>query len=92
MRVPDDVAVVGFDDIEDGRWSVPTLTTIPPDKARLAQLAVDLLAEHIDRPPDGTPGAVRAPRELEAPFDLVVRESTAGQAPMRSARSTSRAE
>ena len=92
LRVPHDVAVVGVDDVEDGRWSVPTLTTIRPDKPGLAQLAVDLLAEHIDRPPDGTPGAVRAPRELEAPFDLVVRESTAGQAPMRSARSTSRAE
>jgi DNA-binding LacI/PurR family transcriptional regulator len=91
LRVPYDVAVVGVDDVEDGRWSVPTLTTIRPDKPGLAQLAVDLLAEHIDRPPDG-PGPVRAPRELEAPFDLVVRESTAGQAPMRSARSTSRAE
>ena len=92
IQVPDEVAVVGVDDIEDGRWSVPTLTTIRPDKARLAQLAVDLLAEHIDHQPDGPLGAGRAPRELEAPFDLVERESSVGQAPMRSARSTSRAE
>jgi DNA-binding LacI/PurR family transcriptional regulator len=92
LLVPHDVAVVGVDDIEDGRWSVPTLTTIRPDKARLAQLAVDLLAEHIDHQPDGRLAAGRAPRELEAPFDLVARESTEGQAPMRSARSTSRAE
>jgi len=92
LRVPHDMAVVGVDDVEDGRWSVPTLTTIRPDKPRLAQLAVELLAEHIDHLPDGTVGDGRAPRELEAPFDLVVRESTVGQAPMRSARSTSRAE
>ena len=89
VRVPDDVAVVGVDDVEDGRWSVPTLTTVRPDKSRLAQLAVGLLAERIETAPLGDG---RAPRELEAPFDLVVRESSAGQAPMRSARSTSRAE
>ena len=63
---PSDVAVVGFDDIEDGRWSVPTLTTISPDKPGLAQLAVDLLAEHIDRStPDGPQaGSAAALREL----------------------------
>jgi len=92
LRVPGDVAVVGVDDVEDGRWSVPTLTTVRPDKSRLAQLAVDLLAERIGVRPGGSPADDPAPRELAAPFDLVVRESSAGQAPMRTARSTSRAE
>ena len=41
--VPGDVAVVGFDDIEEGRYSTPTLTTVRPDKERIARLAVDLM-------------------------------------------------
>jgi DNA-binding LacI/PurR family transcriptional regulator len=72
--VPGDVAVIGFDDIEDGRFSTPTLSTIAPDAPRLAQLAVDLLAERLG---DG-PAASSSPRELRVDHRLVVRESTAG--------------
>ncbi len=72
LRVPEDVAVVGWDDVEDGRYSTPTLTTISPDKQQIAELAVDCLAERLqgDRS--------QAPREVPADFALVVRESTAG--------------
>jgi DNA-binding LacI/PurR family transcriptional regulator len=69
LRVPEDVAVVGFDDIEDGRWSVPTLTTISPDKEQLARLALDCLADRI-----ADPGA--AGRDLLAGHRLLVRQST----------------
>ena len=72
VRVPADVAVVGFDDIEDGRYSTPTLTTVRPDKKRIAELAVRLLAEQLE---EGGRGA-HAPREVVAPFDLAIREST----------------
>jgi DNA-binding LacI/PurR family transcriptional regulator len=75
VRVPDDVAVVGVDDIEDSRYATPTLSTIRPDKARIAQLAVELLADRIG---DAVTGDTRPARELEAPYDLVVRESTNG--------------
>ncbi|RKN44231.1 LacI family DNA-binding transcriptional regulator [Micromonospora endolithica] len=72
LRVPEDVAVAGFDDIEDGRFSVPTLSTVAPDKERIARLAVELLADRIDG--DRT----ASPRELPAPYRLELRESTQG--------------
>jgi len=72
VRVPEDVAVVGFDDIEDGRFSTPTLTTIAPDKDELARVAVELLASRIA-------GEPRSPsREMQVRHQLIVRESTAG--------------
>ncbi|MGH8793252.1 MAG: LacI family DNA-binding transcriptional regulator [Stackebrandtia sp.] len=73
VRVPEDVALVGFDDIEDGRFSMPTLTTVRPDKARIAHLAVDLLAQRLT----GDQGA--PPRELYAGHELAIRESTTGR-------------
>lgn len=71
-RVPGDVALVGFDDIEDGRFSTPTLTTIRPDKQQIARVAVSFLLSRIA---DGVAGP---PREVQAAYELVVRESTVG--------------
>jgi DNA-binding LacI/PurR family transcriptional regulator len=75
-RVPGDVAVVGMDDVQDGRYSVPTLTTVRPDKERLAELAVELLAERITAAQAGVGQAGGGGRRVEAPYELVVREST----------------
>ncbi|GAA3446615.1 LacI family DNA-binding transcriptional regulator [Planomonospora venezuelensis] len=71
LRVPGDIALAGLDDIEDGRYSTPTLTTVAPDKSELARIAVDLLRQRID----GRSG--RAPQEVRAGYRLMVRESTA---------------
>lgn len=72
VRVPEDVAVVAVDDIEEGRYSTPSLTSIAPDKARIAHLAVELLVGRIT-------GARTGPGELvEVGYRLEVRESTAG--------------
>jgi DNA-binding LacI/PurR family transcriptional regulator len=72
-RVPEDVAIVGFDDIEDGRFSTPSLTTIRPDKQEIARLAVSFLLSRMSE------DAGHAPREVQADYELVVRESTAGR-------------
>jgi DNA-binding LacI/PurR family transcriptional regulator len=72
LSVPGDVAVVGFDDIEDGRYHSPSLTTISPDKEWLAENAVSLLLERIT----GTGDPRR--RDLAVPYTLEIRESTTG--------------
>lgn len=70
VKIPEDVAVVGFDDAEDGRYATPSLTTVSPDKAAIAAQAVDLLVRRIS----GVAGP--APQDLWAGWSLVVREST----------------
>lgn len=72
-RIPADVAVVGIDDIEDGRFATPTLTTISPDKDQIARMAVSLLLSRIEG------SGERPPREVVADFTLKVRESTVGR-------------
>jgi LacI family repressor for deo operon, udp, cdd, tsx, nupC, and nupG len=71
LRVPEDVAVVGIDDIEDGRFSTPTLTTIAPDKAGVAREAVRLLHDRLESPTAGS-------RRVSVGFELLPRESTVG--------------
>jgi DNA-binding LacI/PurR family transcriptional regulator len=69
LRVPEDVALVGFDDVEDGRFAVPRLTTISPDKDGIARLALRSLHERLAG--DESPARV-----VTAPHRLVVRESS----------------
>ena len=45
--VPEDVAVVGFDDIEDASFAKPSLTTIDPGRREIADTAVALLCRRI---------------------------------------------
>ncbi|MER7201584.1 LacI family DNA-binding transcriptional regulator, partial [Streptomyces sp. NPDC000188] len=41
LRVPEDVAVVGFDDVVEGRFGAVTLTSVSPDKEAIARMAVE---------------------------------------------------
>ena len=59
-RIPEDVAIIGFDDIEEGLYSRPSLSTVPPDMAAIADAALDLILrptgakERHEREPDST--------------------------------------
>jgi DNA-binding LacI/PurR family transcriptional regulator len=72
LRVPEDVRVIGFDNLVEGEYSTPTLSTVDPDSAEMARTAVNLLVRRIsgDRSEEG-------PREYVSPFRVVPRESTA---------------
>jgi DNA-binding LacI/PurR family transcriptional regulator len=50
ISVPDDISVVGYDDITDAVTSVPPLTTISFDKALFADTAIRVLMERIAKP------------------------------------------
>jgi len=70
LRVPDDIALAGFDDVEEAEFAIPSLTTIAPDKTKIAEEAVGALLTRIN---DGyeEPG-----RLIQPGYRLVVRESS----------------
>ncbi|KQQ49683.1 LacI family DNA-binding transcriptional regulator [Plantibacter sp. Leaf314] len=72
IRMPEEVAVIGFDDIDEGRYSLPSLSTIAPGREQIASTAVDLLVERIESADDDA----RPARRVYADFQLVQREST----------------
>ena len=49
-RVPDDVSVIGYDDIELAAYTSPPLTTIHQPKGELGRLAADTLIDRIENP------------------------------------------
>ncbi|MBX6721785.1 MAG: LacI family DNA-binding transcriptional regulator [Dactylosporangium sp.] len=69
-RVPQDVSVVGFDDVPESPYYPPALTTVRQDFEAVGVQAVAALLARIN-------GQEPAPRELLVP-ELIIRESTAG--------------
>lgn len=75
LRIPEDLAVIGFDDIEEGRFSIPSLSTVSPDKRSIAQQAVRRLAAELDSEEDGNTVAPLI-EEAVVDFQVIGREST----------------
>lgn len=69
LRVPDDLAIVGFDDIPGAAFTLPALTTIRQPKLEMGQRAAELLLDLI-----AGQGAASSPPPLEV--ELIVRESS----------------
>ncbi|MBV8687671.1 MAG: LacI family DNA-binding transcriptional regulator [Alphaproteobacteria bacterium] len=68
-RVPEDVSVVGYDDVPFARYSRPALTTVSQDTARAGRLLVSKLLDT---------GAGADMRSERLPTELIVRESCGG--------------
>jgi DNA-binding LacI/PurR family transcriptional regulator len=75
-RVPEDVALVGFDDIDETHYSMPTLSTIDPGRDEIARRAVELLLRRISEDPESF-----EPEEIAVPFRVIERESTPARIP-----------
>ncbi|MGH3378734.1 MAG: LacI family DNA-binding transcriptional regulator [Actinoallomurus sp.] len=71
VRIPDDVAVIGFDDIEDGRFSTPSLTTVSPDRRFIARTALERVEAKLAKTAGESNKLTIAPHRLE------IRESSA---------------
>jgi DNA-binding LacI/PurR family transcriptional regulator len=70
VKVPDDIAVIGFDDVDEAKFATPALSTVRPDKEEIARVAVDYLFDRV------TGGTALPAREYKAEFSLIIRESS----------------
>lgn len=68
LRVPQDIAVVGYDDIELARYMTPPLTTIHQPKDELGELAIDVLIHRMANP-------AQAQQRVQLTPELIVRGS-----------------
>lgn len=86
LRVPDDIAVGGFDDIPIARYVAPSLTTIRVPIAALGAAAMDALCRALELAGDKSTGpqpALAAPVSVVMPVELVVRSSCGSGPPTR---------
>jgi DNA-binding LacI/PurR family transcriptional regulator len=73
LRVPEDISVIGFDDIQGAAFSTPSLTTVREPLAHMGRLAAQTLLARVE-------GQKDLPAEIRIEPELVVRQST-GKAP-----------
>jgi len=70
LRVPDDVSVIGFDDVLSAPFGIPSLTTIRQPLREMGKVGAECLLNRINHP------KTNHPRQVIMQPELVVREST----------------
>lgn len=68
IKVPDDVSIVGFNDIPTSRYLIPPLTTVRVYTEFMGATAIDLLLERINEDR-------KIPKKVVLPVELIERES-----------------
>ena len=71
LHVPEEVSVVGFDDIQSAAYSSPELTTVKQPLRKMGKTAAEVVLRLV-----GSAAAERRAKEIVVEPDLVVREST----------------
>lgn len=70
VRVPESVRVVGFDDIDEAKYTIPSLTTVDPQRARIAEIAITSILDQVKT-------GARAPRRrIDVEYSLRYRVSS----------------
>ena len=72
LEVPDNVSVVGFDDIQNAAYHRPQLTTVRQPLKKMGMIAAEALLRRIARPDDDS-----YPRQIVIEPELAIRKSTA---------------
>lgn len=68
LSIPDDMSIIGFDDVPEAAWGHPALTTVRQPLREMGRLATQTLLKFIDDP-------TRPMERLELPTELIIRES-----------------
>lgn len=68
LKIPDDISIVGYDDIEIASYLVPALTTIRQKGFELGLKAAEMLISHLEK-------ADKLPAQVRRTPELVIRES-----------------
>ena len=76
LRCPDDISVIGFDDISSAAYHIPRLTTVRQPLLRMGEIAVQTLLKRIQSPSEAYPDTITFEPEL------MVRESTSAARPL----------
>lgn len=69
LRVPEDISVVGFDDIREAAYHMPSITTVRQPLRKMGSIAAQTVIERIE-------GSEHYPSQIAIEPELVVREST----------------
>ena len=75
LRVPEDISVVGFDDVALAAFSIPALTTVRQPLMKMGRIAAQTLLEHIE-------GRTTFVPEIAVEPELIIRKSTAPPRPL----------
>jgi DNA-binding LacI/PurR family transcriptional regulator len=69
FRIPEDLSIVGFDNLKVTGFTSPSLTTIEQDRISIGKRAADILIKLIENKP------IEEPIENRIPTKLIVRNS-----------------
>jgi LacI family transcriptional regulator len=70
LRIPDDISIIGFDDIPQASLVYPKLTTVRQPLEQMGRVAVKMLLEQIE-------DRSRPPQRITLTTELVIRDSCA---------------